>query len=95
MAAYPSGVITLAPVALDLVGAVRVAEYLGITVNRVRKCLCCGWSHTAKYKAIIDNSAEGDPAERKREYGKQYRRTHDRNAYWAGKQRQYREKRGR
>lgn len=78
------------PVALDLVGAVRVAEYLGITVNRVRKCLCCGWSHTAKYKAIVDETVEAmDPAERKREYEKRYRSTHNRNAYWAAKQREY------
>lgn len=81
------------PVALDLSGAAAVAEFLGVTVNYVRKSLCNGWSHTVKYKAIVDDTVTVDPAERKREYERQYRQTHNRNAYWAAKQREYRAKR--
>lgn len=42
------------PVAVDLRGAKQVAEYLGVSVNRVRKNLCTGvWNHKAKYKAVV------------------------------------------
>lgn len=42
-------------VKMDLVGAKEVAEYLGKSVNRVRKNICTGrWNHKDKYKAIVD-----------------------------------------
>ena len=37
------------------IGAKEVAEYLGKSVNRVRKNICTGrWNHKDKYKAIVD-----------------------------------------
>ena len=71
------------PVAHDLVGAAAVADYLGLSVNRVRKNLCTGiWNHKQKYKAVVDESATVDGLERRREYGKRYRLKHDRTEYF-------------
>lgn len=42
-------------VAMDLIGAKSVSEYLGLTVGTVRKYIHYGyWGHTNRYKAVID-----------------------------------------
>ena len=71
------------PVKHDLKGAVQVAEYLGLSVNRVRKNLCTGiWNHKSEYKAVVDESVIVDSLERRREYSKKYSMTHDRTEYY-------------
>lgn len=79
------------PVKRDLVGAKAVADYLGLSVNRVRKNLCTGvWNHKQKYKAVVDESGTVDALERHRVYNKRYSLTHDRTEYY---RRYYRRKR--
>lgn len=71
------------PVAHDLSGAQSVADYLGLSVNRVRKNICSGrWNHRQKYKAVIDESGATDAIELRREYARHYRFTHDRSSYF-------------
>lgn len=71
------------PVAQDLIGAAAVAEYLGLSVNRIRKNLCSGkWNHKQKYKAVAVGSGITDSVERKREYSRRYQFSHDRTEYF-------------
>lgn len=71
------------PVKHDLKGAVEVARYLGLSVNRVRKNICTGiWNHKSEYKAVVDESGTVDALERRREYSKRYSLTHDRTEYY-------------
>ncbi len=63
------------PVAVDLRGAKEVAEYLGVSVNRVRKNLCTGvLNHRAKYKAVVSGIVEIDHKEYQRIYQKTRRK---------------------
>ena len=41
------------PVSDELLGAEAVADYLGIKVQRLRRCLLQGFPKKAKYKAVI------------------------------------------
>lgn len=71
------------PVRADLVGAQQVADYLGLTVNRVRKNICTGiWNHRQQYKAVVVGDAEGSIEERRRAYNKRYSMSHDRSEYY-------------
>lgn len=71
------------PVRADLVGAQQVADYLGLTVNRVRKNICTGiWNHRQQYKAVVVGNAEGSIEERRRAYNKRYSMSHDRSEYY-------------
>lgn len=67
------------PVATDLKGAKAVADYLELSVNRVRKNICTGrWCKKAKYKAVVCGIYEAD----KQNYNKNYSMTHDRSPYY-------------
>lgn len=71
------------PVKQDLKGAKEVSEYLGLSINRIRKNLCTGiWNHKQKYKAVVDESVTVDSLERRREYNRRYSFTHDRTEYY-------------
>ena len=71
------------PVMQNLKGASQVSDYLGLSVNRIRKNLCTGvWNHKQKYKAVVDNSCTVDALERRREYNMRYSMTHDRTEYY-------------
>lgn len=65
------------PVSSEIVGAALVADYLGITVQSVRKKLFKdNW--TGKYKVVVIGEYEHDP----KEYYKMYSITHDRSEYF-------------
>lgn len=71
------------PVSDELVGAEAVAEFLGIKVQRLRRCLLDGFPRKSKYKAVVIKDRQIDDVEQyKKDYSVKWRFRTDRTEYY-------------
>ena len=71
------------PIKDGLIGAASVAEFLGLSVNRVRKNLCTGtWNHKQKYKAVVDENGTLEELEKRKKESMRKAFMQDRTLYF-------------